>query len=100
MVAARGRDDAGRRHVPGQQVREGAARLERARMLEEFELERDRPGRQPEIGEIDIDRRRMAQIAADHPLGFGDALAGDRAVGGHASALLIPGLTCFSNLAN
>ena len=52
VIAARGRDDAGLRDRTSQQVGEGAARLERARMLQELELEVRRARRQAEIGHV------------------------------------------------
>ena len=42
MIAARRRRDAGRRNAAREQVVECAARLERAGVLEEFELQRER----------------------------------------------------------
>ena len=49
VIAAGRRDHAGRRHLAQQQVGEGAARLERSRVLEELELERQRERREAEV---------------------------------------------------
>ena len=62
----------------GQEVGEGAARLERAGMLQEFELQRDRLAVEAEIGGSDADDRRVPDIRPDQPLGGGDVLAVDR----------------------
>jgi len=58
VIAAGGRDHAGRWDLAGQQICEGAAALERTGMLQELELEDDRPGREAEIRGIDLDRGR------------------------------------------
>src|SRR5207253_6757357 len=53
MVAARGRDHAGLRYVTGQEIGESAARLERAGMLKQLQLERQRMAGKAELGGID-----------------------------------------------
>jgi hypothetical protein len=81
VVAARGRDDPGRRHGPGQQVREGAAHLERARMLQLFELEGDPGGRHAEIGSVQREDRRAPQVRPDRCLDVEDRCAIYRSFG-------------------
>jgi hypothetical protein len=104
VVAARGRDDARWWHRSGQQVGEGAARLERSGMLQEFQLELGRAGRQAKVREVDVEGWGVTDVRADQALDCGDALAGDRAAGDriierHCAACLSLGLTGLSNLA-
>jgi hypothetical protein len=77
MIAAGGRDHAGRGYLAQQQIGKGAARLERAGMLQQFQLESDRQRRQAEIGEIGGKQRCAADIGADHGFGRRNALARD-----------------------
>ena len=77
VIAARGGDHAGRRRLPRQQVGEGAARLERAGVLQQFKLQHEALAVEPEIGGIDPDDRRAPDIGPDQPLGFGDAITID-----------------------
>ena len=77
MVAARGGDDAGRRHCAAQQIGEGAARLERTGVLQEFELEEEGAGLEAEIGAGESDDRGAADVRPDQPLGCGDPITGD-----------------------
>jgi hypothetical protein len=77
MIAAGGRDHAGRGYLAQQQVGERAARLERAGMLQHFQLEGHWRRRQAEIGEIGLEQRCAADIWADHGFGRRNALARD-----------------------
>ena len=61
VIAARGRDHAGCRHLAQQQVREGSPRLERAGMLQQLQLEQPALRRQAEIG---VARPRPAACGA------------------------------------
>jgi hypothetical protein len=77
VIAAGSGGNPGRRRPAGQQVGEGAARLERSGMLQEFELQRERLAFEAEIGGGDADDRRVPDIGPDQPLGGGDVLAVD-----------------------
>ena len=68
MVAARRRDHSGLRYLAGQQIREGAARLERPRVLQELELERQRMAGQAELGAVDLDDRRAPDVGPNESL--------------------------------
>jgi hypothetical protein len=83
VIAAGRRNHAACRNRSRQQVGEGAARLERARMLQAFEFQRHRPRREAEILHVDLDDRRIADMRPDQALGFGDALRRDRSVKRH-----------------
>ena len=72
MVAAGGRDDPRFRRAPRQQIGKGAARLERAGVLQEFELQHKRLAGDAEIAGIDPDDRRVPDVGADQPLGRRD----------------------------
>jgi hypothetical protein len=83
VIAARRCDNTGGGRAPRQQAGEGAARLERAGVLQEFELERKRFGGDAEIAGIDPDDRCTPDVGADQPLRRGDPRpvnnrAGDR----------------------
>ncbi len=92
VVAARRRDHAGRRHRAGQQIGEGTARLERARMLQLLELEGQccAPKTEilPEIGAVELDHGRAPDIRPDHALGRGDVVAINLGLG-HARSLIL-----------
>jgi hypothetical protein len=77
VIAARGGDNAGCRDVAHEQVRESAACLERARVLEQLELAAQAQRAQSEIGSIDLDDRRSAYVRPDEPLGRGDLVTAD-----------------------
>ena len=87
MIAAGRRDYAACRDQPGQQVREGAPRLERARMLQAFEFQRDRPRLAAELREVDPDDRGVADMRPDQPLRLGNTIRRDRCVQRHGRAL-------------
>jgi hypothetical protein len=72
VIAARRRDNTGGRRAPRQQAGESAARLERAGVLQEFELQDKRLAGDAEIAGIDPDNRRTPDVGADQPLGRGD----------------------------
>jgi hypothetical protein len=57
VIAARSRRHAGRRDVAQQQVGEGAARFERAGMLQLLQLEDEAGARDAEVGAVDRDDR-------------------------------------------
>ena len=73
VVAARRGDHACGRRVAKQQVGKGAAGLERAGVLQLFELEGQRERRQPEVGAARLDDWGDADIGRD---GGVDALDG------------------------
>lgn len=77
MIPARRGNDAGLRRVPGQQVRERAARFERARVLQLFELERECERRQAEVGAARLHDRRDADVRRDDGVDTFDAGAAD-----------------------
>ncbi len=79
MVAARRRRHAGRRDLDRGQRVEGAARLEGSRMLEELELQRQRPARAEGAGG-QVEDRRPADMAGDAGMGGADRFAGDRQI--------------------
>jgi len=81
VIAAGRRDHAGLRHLAQQQIGEGAARLERAGMLQLFQLQGDRAPSETEIAAGDLDYRRAPDIGPDQPLGSFDVLATDRVQG-------------------
>jgi hypothetical protein len=68
MVAAGGGHHAGLRHVARQQIGERPARLERARVLQQLELE---------VDAVRIDHRRAPYVRADALVGFADSGAID-----------------------
>ena len=74
MIAARRRDDAGFRYLAGQQIGEGAAGLERARVLQQFELEGERSGGQAQLAGIDLDRGGAPDIGPNDLLASRNAL--------------------------
>jgi hypothetical protein len=72
VIAAGCCDDSGFRRFSRQQIGEGAARLERTRVLQKFELQ-DKPlALDAEIAGIEPDDRRAPNIAADQPLNRSD----------------------------
>ena len=74
MIAAGCRDDAGFRDLAGQQIGEGAARLERARVLQQLELERECRCRQTKLVAIDLDDGRAPDMRPDDPFASRDGL--------------------------
>jgi hypothetical protein len=72
VIAARRRDDSCLGRASRQQVGESATRLERAGVLQEFELEDKRFAGDAEIAGIDPDDWRTPDVGADQPLGRGD----------------------------
>ena len=77
MVAAGRRDHTGLRHVAGQEIGESAARLERAGVLKQLELERQRVTGKTEVAAVDFDDRRPPDKGPDVPLTFCDRFGGD-----------------------
>jgi hypothetical protein len=75
MIAARGRHDAGRRHLAQQQVGERAARLERAGVLQVLQLAHQRERGQAEVGAADLERGRAADVRQDRRVRALDLLA-------------------------
>ena len=73
VIAARGGGDPDARDFAHQQVGEGAARLERAGMLQVLELEGEATGRQAEIGGVDVDDGGPPDIGPDELFCRGDA---------------------------
>jgi hypothetical protein len=69
VIAARGGNDARLGALPHQHIGEGAARLERPRGLQEFELEGDRRAREPKILGRNLDHRRPPYVRSDHIVG-------------------------------
>ena len=57
---------------------EGAARLERAGMLEELELQGEGSPGQAEVRSAHLEHRRLANIRADGRLVLGDVVTGDQ----------------------
>ena len=86
VVAAGGRDDAGGRRLSQQQIGEGAARLERAGVLEELELQRERDRADAELVAADRDHRRPPDVRLDQRVRGRDRVAIERrgAGGRHA----------------
>jgi len=74
VIAPRCRDDAGFRHVAGQQIGESAARLERARMLKQFELEREGMRWNAKLGAVDRHDRRSPDMGPNEFLALYDRL--------------------------
>jgi hypothetical protein len=68
-------------------------------MLEELQLEINRPGAKAKVRKINAEDRGAADIGTDQALGLRDALARDGIVCGQGGALLSV-LTFISNLAN
>jgi hypothetical protein len=89
VIAARRRGDTSRGHLAHEQVGEGAARLERSGMLQQLELEADGGRAEAELGAIDLDDGRAADVRPDEPLGRRDSLAID-AVSAHVHHCLPP----------
>ncbi len=52
-------------------------------MLQELELEVERPGSQAELGPVDRQDRGVADMGPDQALHLGDALGCDRGLEGH-----------------
>src|SRR5258706_11021460 len=66
-----------RRALPQQQVGERAARLERARLLQQLELEQQRDVAKAEVATGDLDDRRAPDVGTDHRLGGRDLVSTD-----------------------
>jgi hypothetical protein len=77
VVAAGRRDDAARRHVPQEEVRERPARLERPGPLERLELEHDLHAGQAEVCARQPEDRRPADVGRDHRVGPRDVVRDD-----------------------
>jgi hypothetical protein len=77
VIAARGRDDAGLRDRSRQEIRECAARLEGAGALRQFQLQRDAVSWHAEIGAVDVDDGRAADVGRDDGVRPLDVGAGD-----------------------
>jgi hypothetical protein len=78
VVAAGGRYDPGRRHVPQQQVGESPPGLERPRALQLLELEPRHP-RPAGVGEVDLDHGRPADVGPDRVVAAADIVSTDHA---------------------
>jgi len=74
VIAAGCRDDAGFRQLAGQHIGKGAARLERSRVLEQLELERECRRGQAKLLAIDLDDRRAPNMWPDDPFALRDGL--------------------------
>jgi hypothetical protein len=72
VVAARGRDHAYRRDLALQQVVERAARLERARMLQELELEHEAHAGEAKVRPIHLEHGSSAHVRGDAVCGCGN----------------------------
>jgi hypothetical protein len=92
VIAAGGRDDTGRGDIAHEQVGEGAARLERAGVLDELELAAQAQSAQSEIGAVDLDDRRPANVRPDEPFGRCDPVAVDGVADIHVHPYLRPAL--------
>ena len=79
VVAAGGRHHAGGRDGAGQEIGEGPASLERAGVLEQLQLERERKGNQPEVGAGRGQGRRQPDVGPDDRVRLldGGAIDGD-----------------------
>ena len=78
MIAARRRDDARRSNGPRQQMREGAAGLERPGALQLLQLQRDAGVRDPEIASVHVDDRRAADVRRYQTMDALDVRSRDR----------------------
>src|SRR5262245_8691234 len=78
MIAAGGRYDAGLREAVGEQVREGAARLERTRMLKGLQFKAHPRRAEVEVGAAGLDHRRFAYVRSDALIGRGNPVSTDR----------------------
>ena len=72
MVAARRGDHAHGGDHAGQEMVERAARLERARVLEEFQLEDEANRGQAEVRAVDFEHRRTANVGSEASRGGAD----------------------------
>ena len=77
MIAAGGGDDADCGNIAHEQVCECSTCLERTRVLDELELAAQAQNAQSEIGTVDLDRRRPADVLPDEPFGRGDPFTVD-----------------------
>ena len=73
VAAGRGGDSSGR-NVAQQEVGERTARLERAGVLQQFQLEHDRLGSETEVGAGDVCDRRPAHVRFEQRVRGSDAL--------------------------
>jgi len=69
VIAAGCGHDSSRRDVPHQKIGKGAARLERTRMLQLLELQRQRAARRTKIGRVAFEHRRAPDVRADKAVG-------------------------------
>ena len=74
VIAAGGGNHAGGGNAAGEEVGDGAARLEGTAVLEEFELEGEGVRRQAEIGGVGGEDGGVADVGADERGDFGDAV--------------------------
>ena len=81
VVPAGSGDHACARNLSREQIGEGAARLERSRMLQLLELQGDAERVEPEFGGIELDQGRAADERPDDQFDLGDAGAVDRLFG-------------------
>ncbi len=75
MIASGRRNDTDLWHVAQQKIGKGSARLERAGMLNEFQLQGDLRRVEAKIAPVDLDHGRAPDIGPDDVLGGLDALA-------------------------
>src|SRR5262245_26621067 len=78
MIAAGGRYDAGLWEAVGEQVREGAARLERTRMLKGLQLKTHPRRAETEIDAAGLDHRGFAYVWLDALIGRRNSVSTDR----------------------
>jgi hypothetical protein len=64
--------------VAHQEIGEGPAGFERARVLHQLQLAAQANGFQTEIAAIDLDHRRAADMGSDSPVGLGNRCPVDR----------------------
>ncbi len=75
MVSTLGSDHTGRWNGPGQQIVEGAARLERTGVLHELQLEGERKRRQADLGAIHSQHRRAPHMRGDDVVSARDVVS-------------------------
>src|SRR5581483_8598104 len=77
VIAARGGRDSRRRHPAAEQIGEGAAHLERARMLGELELEGEREVLETEVASAHGEDGCAPDVAGNAPAGLGNGRGRD-----------------------
>jgi hypothetical protein len=80
VISAGCGNDACRGNLAGQQIREGAPRLERSGMLEQLQLEDKADGIEAEVRTVHRNHRRTADVRADEAFGSADPLPADIAI--------------------